>query len=103
WLEWFLRCLNRSITVTDYTFAAVMRKARFWENPALQTVNDRQKLMLNKLLDGFRGKLTSSKWAVITKTSQDTASRDIQDLIERGLLIKEPAGGRSTSYILREE
>ncbi|MVT08577.1 Fic family protein [Chitinophaga tropicalis] len=103
WLEWFLRCLNRSITVTDYTLAAVMRKAKFWENPASQTVNDRQKLMLNKLLDGFRGKLTSSKWAVITKTSQDTASRDIQDLIERGLLIKEPAGGRSTGYILREE
>jgi Fic family protein len=83
--------------------AAVIKKAKFWEHPATQKVNERQRLMLNKLLDGFHGKMTSSKWAVITKTSHDTAIRDIQDLIERGLLIKESAGGRSTSYVLIEE
>lgn len=102
WLDWFLTCLNRAITATDDTLAAVIRKARFWENPAAQSINERQRLMLNKLLDGFHGKLTSSKWATIAKCSQDTASRDIQDLIERGLLVKETAGGRSTSYILNE-
>lgn len=100
WLLWFLACLERAIGATDTTLGAVMRKARFWNNPNAQDVNDRQKLMLNKLLDGFHGKLTSSKWAAIAKTSQDTAVRDIQDLIQRGLLIKEAAGGRSTSYII---
>jgi len=102
WLEWFLTCLNRAITATDNTLAAVIRKARFWEDPAAQSINERQRLMLNKLLDGFHGKLTSSKWAAIAKCSQDTAIRDIQDLIERGLLVKEAAGGRSTSYVLNE-
>lgn len=102
WLLWFLACLDRAIGATDITLAAVIKKARFWDNPEAQTVNGRQKIMLNKLLDGFHGKLTSSKWAVITKTSQDTAVRDIRDLIERGLLIKESAGGRSTSYVLKE-
>ncbi|HEY8917816.1 MAG TPA: Fic family protein [Chitinophaga sp.] len=102
WLDWFLTCLNRAITATDDTLAAVIRKARFWEHPAAQSINERQRLMLNKLLDGFHGKLTSSKWATIAKCSQDTAIRDIQDLIERGLLVKEAAGGRSTSYVLSE-
>ncbi|SHM03899.1 Fic family protein [Chitinophaga jiangningensis] len=103
WLMWFLACLDRAVSGSDKILAAVIRKAKFWDNPQAQTVNDRQKLMLNKLLDGFHGKLTSSKWAVIAKTSQDTAIRDIQDLMERGLLVKEEAGGRSTSYVLREE
>ncbi|WP_212006670.1 Fic family protein [Chitinophaga sp. HK235] len=103
WMEWFLSCLHRAIVATDNTLAAVIRKAKFWENPATKSINDRQKMMLNRLLDGFHGKLTSSKWATITKTSHDTAIRDIQDLIERGLLIKGPSGGRSTSYILKEE
>lgn len=102
WIVWFLECLDRAIGATDVTLASVMRKARFWESPATQTLNERQKLMLNKLLDGFIGKLTSSKWATITKTSQDTAIRDIQDLVGKGLLRKEDAGGRSTSYILSE-
>lgn len=102
WLLWFLACLDRAVSASDTTLAAVIRKAKFWENPAAQTINDRQRLMLNKLLDGFHGKLTSSKWATITKTSQDTAVRDIQDLVERGLLTKEAAGGRSTSYVLNE-
>jgi len=103
WLEWFLACLNRSIAATDKTLAAVMRKAKFWERATAQTINERQKLMLNKLLDGFEGKLTSAKWGLITKVSQDTAIRDIQDLIEYGLLVKENAGGRSTSYLLKED
>ncbi len=102
WIVWFLECLERAIGATDVTLAAVMRKAKFWEIAATQTLNERQKLMLNKLLDGFIGKLTSSKWATITKTSQDTAIRDIQDLVGKGLLRKEDAGGRSTSYILNE-
>ncbi len=102
WIMWFLECLGRAIRSTDITLAAVIRKAKFWDDPLTQTLNDRQKLMLNKLMDGFVGKLTSSKWAVIAKTSQDTAIRDIQDLIGKGILQKEEAGGRSTSYILRE-
>jgi Fic family protein len=102
WISWFLRCLNRTIEASDATLAGVTRKAKFWEQPATHTLNDRQKLMLNKLLDGFHGKLTSSKWAKITKTSQDTAIRDIQDLISRQLLVKGPEGGRSTSYVLGE-
>ncbi len=102
WIYWFLGCLERSIEAAGTTLAGVMKKATFWKQPATHTLNDRQKLMLNKLLDGFTGKLTSSKWAKIAKTSQDTAIRDIQDLINRQLLVKEPAGGRSTSYLLND-
>lgn len=102
WLEWFLQCMDRALSATTQTLAAVIRKANFWEDPATISLNDRQKLMLNKLFDGFEGKLTSSKWAKIAKCSQDSAIRDIQDLIERKILIKEAAGGRSTSYILKE-
>ena len=100
WLGWFLACFGRALSTTDHTLAKVMRKAQFWENPATAHINARQRLMLNRLLDGFEGKLTSSKWAKIAKCSQDTAGRDIADLIERGLLLKEAAGGRSTSYVL---
>jgi Fic family protein len=99
WLEWFLSCYDRALSNTDQTLANVMAKARFWASPAITGINERQKLMLNKLLDRFEGKLTSSKWAKIAKCSQDTAGRDIADLIDRGILIKE-AGGRSTSYVL---
>jgi Fic family protein len=102
WLEWFLECLGRALAITDQTLASVIRKAKLWENPATASLNPRQRLLLNKLLDGFEGKLTSSKWAKIAKCSQDTAIRDIQDLIERGILVKEAAGGRSTSYVLNE-
>lgn len=102
WLNWFLGCLDRSITATDETLAAVMKKAKFWEKH-LSGLNDRQSMMLNKLLDGFDGKLTSSKWAKITKTSSDTAIRDINDLVGKGVLSKEASGGRSTSYIIAEE
>ena len=86
WLEWFLGCLGRAIDGTETTLAAVLRKARFWERAARLTVNARQRLVLNRLLDGFAGKLTTSKWAVLAKCSQDTALRDIQGLIDQGLL-----------------
>ena len=100
WIEWFLNCLDRALTNTDETLGGVMRKARFWEKHSTTSLNDRQRTMLNKLLDGFDGKLTSSKWAKITKSSQDSAGRDINDLVQRGILAKEPGGGRSTSYVL---
>jgi len=102
WLEWFLQCLGRAIDATETTLASVLRKARFWDKRRTAQLNDRQHLMLNMLLDGFKGKLTSSKWAKLTKCSQDTAHRDIQDLIDQGVLTKDSAGGRSTSYSLLE-
>ena len=100
WMEWFLRCLDSALKATDETLAVVLNKARFWEKHAKTVFNSRQVLLLNKLLDGFIGKLTTSKWAKIAKCSQDTALRDIQDLVERKILKKETAGGRSTSYDL---
>ncbi len=100
WLEWFLACLDRAITATETTLGAVFRKASFWDKNAVGTINERQKKMLNKLFDGFDGKLTSTKWAIIAKCSQDTAQRDIQGLIDQGILVKDAAGGRSTSYSL---
>lgn len=100
WIEWFLICLDRALVSTNETLAVVMLKARFWEKHSQIALNDRQRIMLNKLLDGFEGKLTSSKWAKITKISQDSAGRDINDLVQRGILIKELGGGRSTSYVL---
>jgi Fic family protein len=79
----------------------VLYKADFWNRNAKTTFNDRQIKMLNKLFDGdFRGKLQSSKWAKICKCSQDTAIRDIKDLIEKGILQQEQQGGRSTNYEL---
>ncbi|OGQ84140.1 MAG: cell filamentation protein Fic [Deltaproteobacteria bacterium RIFCSPLOWO2_12_FULL_60_19] len=102
WLEWFLGCLAGAFDGTEETLGSVMHKARFWEEHADASVNDRQRLMLNKLMDGFEGKLTSSKWATIAKCSQDTALRDILHLVDRGILAKDPAGGRSTSYSLAQ-
>lgn len=100
WFEWFLDCLDRAIEGAERTLANVLGKARFWETIKEQPLNDRQRAMLNRLLDGFEGKVTSSKWATLTKSSQDTALRDITDLIDRGILVRDPAGGRSTSYSL---
>jgi len=100
WLEWFLGCLGRAFEGTETTLEAVMRKARFWERAARLTINARQRLVLNRLLDGFTGKLTTKKWAVLAKSSHDTALRDIQSLIDQGLLKKDEGGGRSTSYSL---
>jgi Fic family protein len=103
WLEWFLGCLDRALANTGETLSAVLKKARFWDKFSSMPLNDRQRIMLNKLLDGFEGKLTSSKWAKIAKTSQDTAGRDINDLLHKNILIKELGGGRSTSYLLKED
>jgi Fic family protein len=100
WLTWFLECLGRAIEGADDLLASVLAKARFWEGLGESRVNDRQRLILNKLLDGFEGKLTSSKWAKLTKSSQDTAQRDITDLVQRRILVRSAEGGRSTSYDL---
>jgi Fic family protein len=102
WLEWFLGCLDRAFEGTEETLGSVLQKARFWEAHAATPLNDRQRLIINKLLDGFEGKLTSSKWAKIAKCSQDTALRDILDLVKQGILVKDAAGGRSTSYSLAQ-
>lgn len=101
WLEWFLACLLRAIQGAEETLAQVLAKARFWQYWAGVPLNERQIKLLNKLLDGFDGKLSSSKWAAIGKCSQDTALRDITELLERGVLIKSEASGRSTKYELR--
>ena len=100
WLTWFLQCLDRAITATDETIGGILKKAKFWEEHAATALNGRQRLMLNKLFDGFEGKLNTSKWSKITKTSTDTALRDIQDLVDKQILIKEAGGGRSTTYVL---
>jgi len=100
WLKWFLECLDRAFDRAEETLGSVLAKARFWESIKDRAINDRQRSVLNRLLDGFEGKLTSSKWAKLTKSSQDTASRDIDDLIRKGILVKGEAGGRSTSYEL---
>ena len=103
WMEWFLGCLGRAFYGTEATLAAVMRKARFWERCAGVPITDRQRAMLNRLLDGFSGKLTTTKWAKLAGCSHDTALRDIQGLIQNGLLKKDAGGGRSTSYSLDDE
>lgn len=100
WLAWFLGCLDRAIVGTEEALAAVLEKDRFWRTHPGESFNDRQRLILNKMLDGLEGKMTSSKWAKMVKCSQDTAGRDIVDLVERGILVKDKAGGRSTSYSL---
>ena len=102
WLVWYLSCLYRALQSTESTLRKVMLKFDFWDKYGEMGFNSRQCLMLNKLLDGFDGKLTSSKWAKITKCSQDTAIRDIQNLIDNAILRKEAQGGRSTNYELNE-
>ena len=103
WLDWFLGCLDRAFDGAEAVLANVFLKARFWEKHARARFNPRQRDMLGRLLDGFEGKLTSSKWAKIKKCSPDTALRDINELIDRGVLQKDPGGGRSTSYSLVED
>ncbi len=102
WLEWFLGCLERAFDGSQGILGSVLAKSRFWEAHAGERFNERQTKVLNLLFDGFEGKLTSSKWAAIGKCSQDTASRDIDDLVKRGVLVRDAAGGRSTSYSLVE-
>ena len=100
WLVWFLECLTEALLSTDSILEKVLSKAKFWEKHRVTLLNDRQHFMLNKLLDNFEGKLTSSKWAKMAKCSSDTALRDIQDLMLKGILKKEDLGGRSTNYEL---
>jgi Fic family protein len=100
WMEWFLQCINRALIASEETLSHVLKKTAFWSANEKTIFSNRQVLMLNKLLDGLDGKLTTAKWAKMAKCSQDTALRDIQDLVERKILIKENAGGRSTSYML---
>ncbi len=103
WLEWFLGCLARAIEKALGMLERVLDKARTWKALAHVALNERQCKVLNRLLDGFEGKLTSSKWAKIAKCSQDTAYRDIIDLIEKGILVKNAEGGRSSSCSLAEQ
>lgn len=100
WLEWFLDCLDRAFDGADKILASVLRKADFWKKHAAAALNERQRNILNRLLDGFEGNLTSSKWAKLEKTSPDTALRDINELVSHGILQKDEGGGRSTSYSL---
>jgi Fic family protein len=100
WLNWFLNCLYGALISTGETLKRVLYKADFWDKHKETNLNSRQRLMLNKLLDGFDGKLKTSKWAKISRCSADTALRDIKDLIEKGILKQEESGGRSTNYEL---
>jgi Fic family protein len=102
WLAWFLHCLKNALQETEKTLGKVVYKAKFWKFHEQTPLNERQRLVLNKLLDGFDGKLKSSKWAKIAKCSSDTALRDIKDLMEKGILRQEEQGGRSTNYELVE-
>jgi Fic family protein len=100
WMDWFLGCLGRAIEGAQTILGTVLSKARFWEAIGDFPLNERQRLVLNRLLDGFEGKLTTTKWAKLAKCSHDTALRDIAALVEGGILIRNPEGGRSTSYAL---
>jgi Fic family protein len=100
WMFWFFDCLGHAVEGAQSMLATVLTRARFWESLATVPLNQRQRLVLNRLLDGFEGKLTTTKWAKLAKTSQDTAARDIQGLLALGVLQRNPEGGRSTSYSL---
>jgi len=98
WIEWFLECLKRAIEASDITLKSILQKAKFWKTHESISFNERQKKILNLMHDNFFGNLTSSKWAKICKCSQDTANRDISNLLGGNILQKEGPGGRSTSY-----
>lgn len=100
WIQWYLNCLYRALELTEESTDKVVGKVEFWDRHKDTELNSRQRLMINKLLDGFEGKLKTSKWGKIAKCSQDTALRDIKDLIDKGILQKEDSGGRSTNYEL---
>jgi Fic family protein len=100
WLQWFLGCLDEALRNSDQILKIVLAKADFWKKYGASTTNERQKQLVNKLLDGFDGKLTTSKWAKIAKCSHDTALRDMNDLIQKGMMLKESGGSKNTSYIL---
>jgi Fic family protein len=100
WLGWFLNCLKNAMLATENATQRIIKKAEFWKLHANTPINERQRLIINKLFDGFEGKLQSTKWAKITKTSSDTALRDIKGLLEKGILKASAEGGRSTNYTL---
>jgi len=102
WVEWFLQCLGRAVGGAEEALASILRKAKIWERINQAPVNDRQRKVINRLLDGFEGKLSTSKYAKLAKCSADTALRDIKNLLERGVLIQDEGGGRNTSYHLAE-
>ncbi len=102
WIHWFLDCLDRALSDAEILLASVLKRAQFWRDHANTLLNERHRMMLSRLLDSFEGKLTTAKWAKIAKCSHDTALRDIHDLIDKGILFKDEAGGRTTSYSLRQ-
>ncbi|MFM7105962.1 MAG: DUF4172 domain-containing protein, partial [Flavobacteriales bacterium] len=102
WIEWFLQCLKNALLASETALTSVLRKNEFWEIHDKTIFNARQRKVLVMLLDGFDGKLQSSKWAKINKCSSDTALRDIKDLLEKGVIRQDQSGGRSTNYELAE-
>lgn len=100
WMQWFMGCLERAIQSADQTLATVLYKAKLWQRINRQPVNERQRLVINRMLNGFKGVLSTSKYARLAKCSTDTALRDIRELMERGIMVQNPGGGRSTSYRL---
>jgi Fic family protein len=100
WLDWFLHCLKNAMLATENTTQKILKKAEFWKLHEHTAINERQRLMLNKLFDRFEGKLQTSKWAKITKASTDTALRDIKDLVAKGILQQTKEGGRNSNYEL---
>ena len=100
WIDWFLHCLKNAMLSTESTTQKILRKAEFWKLHEHTPINERQRLILNKLFDNFEGKLQTSKWAKIVKTSTDTALRDIKDLVEKGILKQTDEGGRNANYEL---
>jgi Fic family protein len=103
WLQWFFYCIDNALDATEKILKRVLTKTKFWDKHAKTVINERQRLLINKLFDGFTGNLTSSKWAKIAKCSADTALRDIQDLMDKKILQKNTSGGRSTNYFLKEQ
>lgn len=100
WLLWFLECLGRAIAASEERLGGVLRKAHLWERINRQPVNERQRLVINRMLNDFQGFLSTSKYAKLAKCSADTALRDLKELLERGIIVQNPGGGRSTSYRL---
>jgi Fic family protein len=100
WLDWFLDCLGRALNQAEETLSKVLYKAQMWDRINRRAVNDRQRRVLNRMFEGFKGHLNTSKYATLAKCSADTALRDIQQLVEHGILVQNPGGGRSTSYRL---
>ncbi len=101
WIDWFLNCLYAALQDSEADLATIFQKSNFWERNRHVSMNERQTAMVNRLLDGFTGKLTSTKWAKICKCSPDSALRDINDLIAKEVLVKDQSGGRSTAYLLK--